>query len=269
MSFSASQSSDIEKESHSDPRIHPQRRLLTPFLIDKSIPRIPEDDERAQFPFLQRKRHFLNELFFLWCFPVLKVGYRRTLDPNDMFKIQPGSHVDVDTVTNRFYTEFESKKDKYEKKYIKSHNLEDSEETRRIIKSNPDFKYPSNLLLFSLLKSIKKEVVLAVVTRALAEGAGTTNPILIRKLIKIIHKGAATQQVDKTGYGFAVGIALMVLFQGLMFASNFHLGTFVGSEAKGILTKVLVDKSFKLSREARLKYSPSDITSLLVWLEVI
>ncbi|GME86488.1 unnamed protein product [Ambrosiozyma monospora] len=55
----------------------------------------------------------------------------------------------------------------------------------------------------------------------------------------------------------------MILFQGLMFVANFHLGTFVGSEAKGILTKVLVDKSFKLSRQAKLKYSPSDITSLL------
>ncbi|GME77662.1 unnamed protein product [Ambrosiozyma monospora] len=263
MCFSASQSSDMEKESHSDPRIHSQRRLLTPFLLDKTVPPIPADDERPQFPFLQRKRNFLNELFLVWCYPILKVGYRRTLDPNDMFEIQPGSHADVDTVTNRFYIEFKSKKDRYEKKYIKSHNLEDNEQTRKFIKSNPDFKYPSTLLLFSLLRSIKKEAILSVVTRAVAEVAGTAHPILIRKLIRAIHKGTDTKHVAKKGYGFAIGIALMILFQGLMFVANFHLGTFVGSEAKGILTKVLVDKSFKLSRQAKLKYSPSDITSLL------
>ncbi|GME95637.1 unnamed protein product [[Candida] boidinii] len=80
-----------------DPRIKPQKRLLTPLLLDKRIPPIPSEEERIYYPF--RHTSFFNEMFFLWCFPVLKKGYLRTLEPEDLYKV--GNELDIKFMTDR------------------------------------------------------------------------------------------------------------------------------------------------------------------------
>lgn len=252
---------DIEKRNARDPKIHPQKRLLTPFLLDKKIPPIPTDDERVEFPF--RHTNIISEIFYLWCLPILKVGYRRTIQPEDLYKIPRGSHYDVERRTNIFLNYFSKLKDSTEVKFMKKHGIEDTPENRTTLRHNPDFKYPKYLVLLAIYETYFTDYTLAVVCKALGDTASALNTLQIKTLINYVQKKANREHVSNNGYGLAVGVACIVFFIGLMYARNFNDASFCGAEIKGVLTKVLLDKSFKLSDNSKRQFPPSKITSYL------
>ncbi|TID30545.1 hypothetical protein CANINC_000899 [Pichia inconspicua] len=252
---------DIERRNHDDPRINPQKRLLTPFLIDKKIPPIPTDDERIDFPF--RSTNLLSELFFTWCAPVLQVGYRRTILPEDLYIIRKGSKYDVEKRTEAFLHNFYYLKDKVEAKFLKKHHIEDTEENRRNLKFNKDFNYPSYLVLLALYKTYMTDYNIGIFCKAVADVASAVNTLQIRALIRFINDKSAGKDAGNKGYGFAIGISLIVFVFGTLYARSFNDCSFCGAEIKGVLTKVLLDKSFRLSKESRIKFPASAVTAYL------
>ena len=93
-----------------------QRRLLTPFL-SKEVPPIPVDEERVKYPYLMTNP--FSTVFFTWLNPLLKVGYKRTLSPNDLFKIADKDALDYT------YSTFERHLDEIIQKYRDALKLRD------------------------------------------------------------------------------------------------------------------------------------------------
>lgn len=53
---------DIENRVANDERVQPQKRLMTPFLLDKRIPPVPTEEERILFTY--RRNNIISEAFF-------------------------------------------------------------------------------------------------------------------------------------------------------------------------------------------------------------
>ncbi|KAI3405288.2 hypothetical protein KGF56_001919, partial [Candida oxycetoniae] len=76
----------LEVSLESQSQLHNEKRLFS-WLFSKKVPPIPSEDERKEYPW--RKANPLSRLMFWWIFPVLKKGYKRTLVPDDLFKLTP------------------------------------------------------------------------------------------------------------------------------------------------------------------------------------
>ncbi|ODQ47425.1 hypothetical protein PICMEDRAFT_15376 [Pichia membranifaciens NRRL Y-2026] len=252
---------DIERRNARDSRIHPQHRLLTPFLLDKRVPPIPTEEERIEFPF--RKTNLFSESFYLWCLPLLSVGYRRTIQPEDLYKIPRGSTYDVESRTKIFLGHFYAMKERAETHHMERYHIEDTPENREQLQFSPDFKYPRYLVLLALYKTYFFNFTFATLCKALADVASALNTLQIKALINYVHKKALHEEVGKSGYGLAVGVACVVFVIGLLYARNFNDASFCGAEIKGVLTKVLLDKSFRLSKDSRTKFPSSTVTAYL------
>lgn len=256
------QDEDLEDRVAFDPRIHPQKRLLTPFIWHKTITPIPEDDtERIEFPF--RNTNLFSELTFTWTSPILKVGYLRTLQPEDLYRIPRGSRYDVEVKTNTFVKAFYARKDKAELKYLTKHSIDDTVANRQALHDNPDFQYPKHLVLGALYDTFKWDYMTAISIKVVADIAQGLNSLLVRALINYVSEKALGLNPGNRGYGYAVGITCIVMTTGLLFARYFHDSMFCGAEIKGVLTKALLDKSFDLDRSARTDFPPSEVTSFL------
>lgn len=253
---------DIEKRTANDPLIKPQKRLMTPFLWDKRIPPIPVDDERIEFPF--RTTNIFSETFFTWCTPLLEVGYRRTIVSEDLYKISKGSRYDVERRTTLFLDNFNKLKEKTETNFMKKHNIDDTPLNRfHLMKNHPKFKYPNYLVLLALYQTYFSDYSLPLLCKATADVASALNTLQIKALINYVQRKADGEHVGNEGYGLGVGVSLVVFFFGILYARNFNDASFCGAEIKGVLTKVLLDKSFKLSRDSKTKFPSSKITAYL------
>ena len=71
--------------------IVPQKRLLS-FLLPNKIYPIPSDAERKPFP--EENAGIISRAFFWWLFPILKVGYGRTLTDKDLYYLPDNMKVE-------------------------------------------------------------------------------------------------------------------------------------------------------------------------------
>ncbi|GAV28859.1 hypothetical protein PMKS-002337 [Pichia membranifaciens] len=252
---------DIERRIADDERIHPQTRLLTPLLLDKRIPPIPTEEERI--PFAYRGNNVVSETFLTWLNPLLRVGYRRTVVPEDLPKIVQGSEYDVVTISEYFTKVFQKSVRDVELGYLAQCGLEDTPEDRTYIKSDPNFKYPEHLVLKALFKTLGWDYTVSVFLKAIADIAAALNTLQIRALINYVADKKAGVTDSKTGYGYAVGVACIVFFVGVVSAHAFNRAGIVGAEAKGLFTKLILDKSLRLSRKSKSQFPHSTITSLV------
>ncbi|GMG39958.1 unnamed protein product [Ambrosiozyma monospora] len=183
---SCNSDTDIEKQGLEGLQL--QKRLLTPFLIDKKVPPIPLESERAKYQY--RETNFLSQLFFLWCLPILNVGYRRTIEPEDLYRIDSESQFDSNNQANTFYKHFENQKRKNELSYLKKHHIEDTPESRASLKNDPNFKYSEWLVFFAVYHTLAKEVWDVIISKSIGDIAADLNPLLIKAFITYIHEKA-------------------------------------------------------------------------------
>ncbi|OBA24610.1 hypothetical protein HANVADRAFT_4572 [Hanseniaspora valbyensis NRRL Y-1626] len=74
---------DLEKVTESE--YIPQKRFFAP-LLSKKLPEIPKDDsDRKTVP--SQMFGPMNFLLFNWVVSILKVGYKRTIQPNDLLQL--------------------------------------------------------------------------------------------------------------------------------------------------------------------------------------
>ncbi|OUT20980.1 hypothetical protein CAS74_003977 [Pichia kudriavzevii] len=251
---------DVERRTANDPLVLPQKRLLTPFLLDKRPPPIPTEDERIEFPF--RNTNLFSETFFTWCLPLMRTGYRRTVQSEDLYKIPRGSTYDVERRTQIFMDHFNKLKDTVEREFMRKHSIEDTPTNREALPSL-GIKYPPYLVLLALYKTYAWNYTLAVVCKGLGDFTLGMNTLQIRHLIEYVHNKANGIPQSKNGYGLAVGVSCLVFFFGIVMARAFNDSSFVGAEIKGVLTKVLLDKSFRLSKKSKTNFPASTITAYL------
>mmetsp|Transcript_1249 Transcript_1249/g.1271 ORF Transcript_1249/g.1271 Transcript_1249/m.1271 type:complete len:1427 (+) Transcript_1249:173-4453(+) len=254
-----------EKDSHNleSLELKPQRRLLS-FMLSKKVPPLPLDEERKLFP--EKRVNFLSRIFFWWLFPVLNTGYKRTLKPEDMFKLT--DDIRIETMYARFSKILEESLKKAKKKHLlkkcneRGENLENSSVDEE--DDMKDFKLPKPLTVFALLKTFKWQYIKACLYLALANGGMTANPLQTKKLISYVEMKAVGYEIGiGKGLGYSFGSAGVVLVTGILINHFFYNSMLTGAEAKAVLTKAILDKSFKTNAETKHKYPAGKVTSMM------
>ncbi|OBA13454.1 hypothetical protein METBIDRAFT_48213, partial [Metschnikowia bicuspidata var. bicuspidata NRRL YB-4993] len=239
-----------------------QKRLLTPFL-SKNIPPIPEENERREYP---KKVNPLSYLFFWWLHPVMKVGYKRTLTPADMYTLN--DNIKVETLTRKFQEIFRTRLEKAQHAHVlaKVTLRGETMETSSIPYADDvrDLELSKHFLTISLFLTFKWQYSLACTFLVLASVGSTTAPLLTKELIKFVEYRVLDIDVNMgSGVGYALGSSFLVLVVGLLMNHTFQNAMLTGAQAKAVLTKSILDKSFKLNGQLKHDYPVSKITSMM------
>lgn len=243
--------------------VRPQKRLLSR-VLSKKVPPIPLDDERKPYP--HKSANIISQIFFWWLFPVMNAGYKRTLTSQDLFTLP--DDVKVETMANKFYKSFEIRSSKARVKHIqkkckaRGENLGNSSVDAE--DDLADYQLPKTVPIFALLDTFWWQYLTASIFLVLANGGMTCNPLLSKHLIKYVELKAYGHETGVgKGVGYALGSAGVILVTGLCINHFFYRSMLTGAQAKAVLTKALLDKSFRLNAEARHKYPTSKITSMM------
>lgn len=253
---------DIESSDSSRKDLVLQRRLFTPLIL-KKIPPIPSEDERKTYPTYDNP--FLWFLF-TWILPVMKRGYKRTLVPADMFKLN--ENIKVENMADRFQVIFERRlkqdKNRHLKAKAKARELHKLDHTENPDNDMDDYVPASTLALFSLLETFKIQFLIATLFSALSLTAQTTNPLLTKKLIAFVAaRSAGFNNTVGKGVGYAIGVSLLVFVSDICNNQMLYISTLLGGQLKGLLTKLMLDKSFKLNARSKKLFPTSKITSIM------
>lgn len=253
---------EIEANGSSEKNQVLQKRLFTPFLL-KAVPPIPTDDERRTYP------TYTNPILwflFTWLIPVMETGYKRTLVPNDMYKLN--ENIKAEHMADRFMEVFQRRfledKEKHRAAKAKAREAQTPGYTEDPENDMDDYVPAGSLAFYSMLETFKYPYLLAVVFCALSQAGQTCNPLLTKKLISFVE--ARTFGLESSvgkGVGYAIGVSFVVLVSDLLNNQMFYISTIIGGQLKALFTKLMLDKSFKLNSRSRKLYPPSKITSIM------
>lgn len=245
-----------------DHRPRLQRRMLTPFLT-KNVPPIPKEEERKEFP---RYNNPFRWIFFQWLWPVLHVGYKRTLDPKDLFRLN--DDIRVQSLADRFEKNFLAQLAKEQDEFIlnkvkgRGETLENTSISRRI--ELRDYKPSRNLCIYAAFQTFRTQYILSCMFLALGMASGTCNPLLSKKLIAYVEKKALGYELSNAqGVGYAIGVSLLVFVGEVLMNQGMFMSKLSGAELKALFSKLLMDKAFRLSDRSRKQFSPAKITSIM------
>ncbi|ODV65349.1 P-loop containing nucleoside triphosphate hydrolase protein [Hyphopichia burtonii NRRL Y-1933] len=250
----------VQNESYLS-KLSPQKRFFSFLLKQKTIP-LPEEHERKPFGF--KDANFISRLFFWWVTPVLNVGYRRTLHAKDLFKLTKDLTVEyrLEQFKNCFESRLEYHRRRYLKKKLKNHqgNLINLDE----LSQTDDFKMPKFMLVEVMLIVFRKDLLIAVFFGFACCLGFTLAPFASKKLIQFVELKALGSDISiGKGIGYAFATALLILISGITAYQFEYFGSIVGTQARSVLTQLILAKNFKLSPKSRIKYPPGSVTSLI------
>ena len=188
-----------------------QKRLLS-FLLSKNVPPIPTEDERRPYP--SRSTNIIYKIFFWWLSPVMKTGYKRTLQPEDMFYLT--DDIKVQTMANQFYTYMTHDIDVARQNHI-AEKCKERGETVENSSVSPDddlddFQLSKFTTVWALAKTFKWQYTWACICLALSNVGQTTLPLLSKKLIAYVEiKAMGHEPGIGRGIGYSFGAAILVL----------------------------------------------------------
>ncbi|KAL4963701.1 ATP-binding cassette transporter YOR1 [Aspergillus stella-maris] len=223
-----SESTSAETTECADPKPHHQRRSLNPLRLQK-IPPVPAERSASR----EYGASFLSLAYFQWMSPLMKVGYLRPLELQDIWTVNPDREVDR-----------------------LSARLEDALEKR----TNAGAKRP---LFWALYDTFRFEFILGGICQLLSSLLMVFAPYLTRYLIAFAteayvaqHSGAPVPHIGR-GMGFAVGITLMQALQSLCTNQFLYRGQIVGGQVRAVLILNIFNKAMKLSGRAKAGTAPS------------
>ncbi|KAL2813648.1 P-loop containing nucleoside triphosphate hydrolase protein [Aspergillus cavernicola] len=199
------------------------RRLTINPLRLQRIPPVP--DHRS--PSKEYGASFLSLVYFQWMAPLMKVGYLRPLELQDIWTVNPDREVDVLTA-----------------------RLEDALHRR----TNAGVKRP---LLWALYDTFRFEFILGGICQLFSSLLLVFAPYLTRYLIAFAtdayvaqHSGQPAPHIGR-GMGFAVGITLMQALQSVCTNQFLYRGQIVGGQIRAVLILNVFNKAMKLSGRAK------------------
>ncbi|KAL6449932.1 YOR1 Oligomycin resistance ATP-dependent permease YOR1 [Candida maltosa Xu316] len=245
-----------KKNLESQDELQRQNRLL--------MPHIPTEDERGPYP--ATSTNIISRIFFWWLSPVMQTGYKRTLQPEDLFYLT--DDIKVETMANSFYEYMAHDIARARQKHIAEKCKERGETVETSSVSPEDdlksFKLSKFTTVWALAKTFKWQYTWACMCLALSNIGQTTLPLLSKKLIRYVEMKALGHETGiGKGIGYSFGAAIIVFVVGVLINHFFYRSMITGAQAKAVLTKALLDKSFRLDAEARHKYPLGKITSML------
>ncbi|GME72392.1 unnamed protein product [Ambrosiozyma monospora] len=268
-------SDSLEKQTPKELQI--QKRLLTP-LLTKKIPPLPSSvEERKPYP-QYRTKNPLSRLFFWWLTPLLTVGYKRTIQPNDLYLLDEDDKIEA--MYQRYITfynaevaklklKYEQNPEKYKKKAKKPKKKGKKDEAddgeKAAEEDEDDFVIPVKTILLCLYKTFWVQYTRAALQKILCDGASVCSPILQKKLINFVESramGIPNMNVGK-GVGYSIGCCAFVLFIGVSINHFFNNSMMVGAKCKAVLTKHMLEKSFRLGPKGKHRYPAGKINSIM------
>lgn len=240
-----------------------QKRFLSPLFTNK-VPPVPVQDERCSFP--ERSTNLISRVFFWWLFPIMKKGYLRTLEPEDLFYLT--DDIKVEQMAQKFYkvfnTRFKAAQNNHILKKIKLRN--ETTKTNSVSESDDlnDFILPKLTTISAIFITWKWQYFKACLYLTLCSTGQTTNPLLIKKLIQYVEaKSLGIEYGIGKGIGYSIGSALLIFCIGLFINHAFYNAMLTGAQAKAVLTKAILEKSFRLNPISKHKYPAGKITSMM------
>ncbi|KAI3405274.2 hypothetical protein KGF56_001920, partial [Candida oxycetoniae] len=225
----------------SQPEIHNEHRLFS-WLFSKEVPKVPSEEERVEYPWYKTNLFMRMGLWWLW--PVLKKGYKRTLVPDDLFKLTPELKVEY------MYGKWE----RHLKVIIEKHKRKHPESD----------KWPPYAIPYALFLTFKWQYLFSCLCLALAFVCTSCSPLLARQLIDFVqYRYFRIYTTYNRGIGFTIGSVILLYINGLLLNHFFHNAMICGAKSKAILTKALLMKSLKLNAKSKHLYSVGKITSLM------
>ena len=243
---------DIEKVTQSD--IYPQKRLFSMF-HSKKIDPIPErDEERKVYPLFHA--NIISNLFIWWVVPIVKIGYKRTIQPNDMFRVD--ERMSIETLFKQFEDNMNYYFEKVRAKYKEMH----PEATEHEVLHNA--KLPRLTVIRALFFTFKKQYLLSCLCAVLANATSGFTPMITKRLIDFVQRKALFHDTKiNAGIGYAIGASVMMFWNGIFFNHFFHTSQLTGVQVKSILTKAALNKMFRASNYSHHKYPSGKVTSFV------
>lgn len=242
-----------------------QKRLFSFLWRKKKVP-IPEESERLIFP----KASLVSKLFFWWLVPMMNVGYRRTLQAEDLYRLS--EEMRIENYVEKFEIILENEVAKSKKRHIRSKCRQRGEKPEKSSKSEDedledleDFVITQFTLLWSVTLTFKLRIFLSTLLAVLCLSTFCLNPLLAKKLIAFVEDMNSSHSMPVgPGIGYAIGMFLMLLLLNFFLNHFFYNSACAGFGIKTVLMSKLLSKSFVLDGEANHKFPTSKIASMMM-----
>ncbi|KAI9739621.1 MAG: hypothetical protein M1834_006339 [Cirrosporium novae-zelandiae] len=211
--------------SFKDKSIRPwYKRLLSNPLKWSPPPPVPEKRD-----VLSREygASFFSQLTFHWMGPLMRTGYKRPLELNDVWLVNPNRSVEV--LSPKVEASFK----------------------RRVARGD---RYP---LAFALYETFKFEFWLGGFGQLFASIVQVIAPFTLRYLISFAEEAYLAQRgYGKSpnigrGFGLVIGITAMMLFMSIGINQFIYRGMQVGGQSRAVLINLIFGKSMRISGRAK------------------
>ncbi|KAI8935755.1 hypothetical protein NX059_007275 [Plenodomus lindquistii] len=168
-----------------------------------------------------------SKLSWQWMQPLMRVGYKRPLERNDIWTVNPDRSADV-----------------------MAQKLEAAFQRRRAEgKESP--------LLGAMFDTFKWEFIIGGLCQLSASVIQAVAPFVLRYLINFAVRAYRSERTDAPppnmgeGIGLVLGITALQFFQSLATNHFMYRGMMIGGEARGVLIALIFNKAMKLSGRAK------------------
>lgn len=231
----------------SQPELVNQKRWFT-FLFSKKVPPVPSPEERKPYPW----KHVdpVRRVLFWWLWPILVKGYKRTVVPDDLWRLT--DDLKVENMHSHFEENLSKRLDDARRKHLKKNE------------SLNNFSWPPFAIPLALFDTFALQYTLSCIFLGLSFCCQALSPLLTRRLIDFVEdRYFGFETTYNKGIGYTIGAVILIFINGLLLNHFFHKAMVTGAQCKAILTKSLLLKSFKLSAKSRSTFPVGIITSLM------
>ncbi|TPX30915.1 homogentisate 1,2-dioxygenase [Synchytrium microbalum] len=193
----------------------------------------PSQNTELQSPVYvpESKGWALTQLTTSWLNPLLKLGYKRTLELDDIPPLEDHNTAEVLASNLQFWWDLETKKDA-----------------------------PS--LLFALHKAFGRTMYLAGAFRFVADSCGLASPVIMLQIILYLQ-GVNTSDNGYTGYVLAVVIFVLQMLQTSCMTQSSNMSIKSGFRLRGSMISILMKKSLKLSPLSRQEFTSGKLLNIM------
>lgn len=254
---------DTQLEHQPEKDLVLQKRWFTP-LMSKKVPPVPEDDERKPYP--ERSSNWISQIMFWWLTPIFATGYKRTIQPNDLWEID-----DIQKVDN-MYAKFKSvldesiKRDQDSFVTLKCQDRNQSLDTSSVPREEDleDFKLPKMSILMALWKTLWVDYSVGLVMKILSDASSALTPLLQKKLTNFVEsRGFTNSEPIGNGVGYAIGCCIMIFFSAVTMNFAFYRLMMTGGKVRNILTRLLLEKSMTIDANGKHKFPSSSVNTMM------
>lgn len=246
-------------DSEGQPLLKRQKRMFS-WLASKKVPPVPSPDERRTYP--NNYANFISRTFFWWLIPMLNVGYKRTLQAEDMYKLNYEQRIEY------MYKKFSENLQKTApKEYAKRQKKASNDERplqEPIEGSFNQIPVTGMVVARVLLQTFWVEYTIAAIELTVANICSALSPLLQKALTNFVERRVyGLEPSVAKGVGYSIGCCLIVLFDGIFINHFFNRSMSVGAKVRAVLTKAILEKSYRLDSEGHHKFSTSKLTALM------